>query len=159
MMFFDGCKTLNELKERYRKLAMENHPDMGGDVATMQKINAEHDEVFERLKNAWNMENPDKKTTETPEEFRDVLSKLFRLPGIVIELCGSWLWISGDTKPNAAGLKAAGCRWSANKKMWYWRHWMDGMYHKKHTPFTMNAIRATYGSSILTAEERAALTA
>ena len=158
-MFFDSCKTLNELKAQYRKLAMENHPDMGGDVETMQRINAEHDAMFERLKNAWNAENPEKKTTETAEEFRDVLNKLFRIPGIVVELCGSWLWIGGNTKPNAKALKEAGCRWSANKGKWYWRHWADGMYYKKHTPFSMDAIRATYGSSILTAEERAALSA
>lgn len=159
-MFFDGCKTLNELKAEYRRLAMENHPDMGGDVETMQKINAEHDEAFKRLQDAWNVENPDKKSTETPEEFREVLAKLFKLPGIVIELCGCWLWISGETKKNASALKAAGCKWSANKKMWYWRHWYDGMYFGKgHTPFSMNAIRATYGSSVLTEEERKALNA
>lgn len=154
-MYFDDCRTLNDLKAKYRKLAMENHPDMGGDVETMQKINAEHDVVFERLQNAWNAENPDKKSTETPKEFRDVLSKLFRIHGIVIELCGCWLWISGETRKVADELKAAGCRWSANKKMWYWRHAQDRKWHRGY--YTMNEIRSVYGSSVLTEEERKAL--
>lgn len=157
-MFFEGCKTLNELKERYRKLAMENHPDLGGDPEVMKRINAEHDAAFERLKNAWNAENPDRVTTETAEEFREVLEKLFRIPEIVIELCGSWLWISGNTKPHAGELKAAGCRWSGNKCKWYWRHPVNG-YSRKHTPVSMDMIRYRYGSSILSAEERAALNA
>lgn len=31
-MYFDNVKNLKELKERYRKLAMENHPDKGGET-------------------------------------------------------------------------------------------------------------------------------
>ena len=45
-MYFEKCQDLNELKSTYKKLAMENHPDMGGDVRAMQEINAEHDRMF-----------------------------------------------------------------------------------------------------------------
>lgn len=45
--YFADCKTLDELRIAYRKLAAIHHPDVGGDVATMQAINAEHDRVFE----------------------------------------------------------------------------------------------------------------
>ena len=158
-MYFAECKSLNDLKAVYRKLAMEHHPDLGGDVEVMQAINAEYDEMFKKLQNAWNEENPDKVSTEAPEEFRDVLSKLFRLKDIVIELCGCWLWIGGETRQHAKALKEAGCKWSANKKRWYWRHWYNGAYYPHHRPFSMNAIRATYGSSVLTEEERKALNA
>lgn len=158
-MYFKDCKTLNDLKALYRKLAMENHPDLGGDAEVMKAINAEYDEAFKTIQNEWNAENPDKVSTEAPEEFREVLSKLFKLGGIVIELCGCWLWIGGETKKHAKALKEAGCRWSANKQMWYWRHWINGMYYGKHDPYTMNTIRRVYGSSILTEEERKALTA
>lgn len=158
-MYFDACKDLNELKSVYRKLAMEHHPDLGGDAEVMKAINAEYDKVFERIQNDWNAANPTKKSTETPDEFRDILSKLFKLSGIVIELCGCWLWIGGETKKHAKALKEAGCRWSANKKLWYWRHWYNGMYYCKHDPFTMREIRATYGSSVLSEDERKKLTA
>ena len=50
--YFADCKTLDELRIAYRKLAAIHHPDVGGDVATMQAINAAHDRVFEALKAA-----------------------------------------------------------------------------------------------------------
>ena len=30
MKYFTNCKTLDELKAEYRRLAMANHPDRGG---------------------------------------------------------------------------------------------------------------------------------
>ena len=41
MSYFDRCASLDELKAAYKKLALEHHPDMGGDVHTMQEVNAE----------------------------------------------------------------------------------------------------------------------
>ena len=38
MKYFESCKTLDELKAEYRRLAMANHPDRGGDVETMKQI-------------------------------------------------------------------------------------------------------------------------
>lgn len=43
MKYFSNVKTLDELKRAYRLLCMKHHPDVGGDTATMQAINAEHD--------------------------------------------------------------------------------------------------------------------
>ena len=54
MKYFSNVKTLDELKRAYRLLCMKHHPDVGGDTATMQAINAEHDELFEQLKRAHN---------------------------------------------------------------------------------------------------------
>ena len=125
-MHFDKCKDLNELKAEYRRLVLVHHPDCGGDIATMQAINAEHDRVFEVLKREQNIaaeSDPKvKPTTETPEEFRRVVETLLKLDGIQVELCGPWLWIAGNTDPHAAELKALGCFWSAGKRKWYWRH-------------------------------------
>lgn len=59
-MYFTGCKTLDELKREYRRLAMIHHPDVGGDTATMQAINAEFEAAFPRLRMEHN------KTAATP---------------------------------------------------------------------------------------------
>lgn len=39
-MYFDNCRSLDEGKRIYRRLAMENHPDRGGDTAKMAAINS-----------------------------------------------------------------------------------------------------------------------
>ena len=41
--YFEGCNTLEEVESRYRELARENHPDLGGDTSVMADINRQHD--------------------------------------------------------------------------------------------------------------------
>lgn len=156
-MYFDGCKNLNDLKFAYKKLALLHHPDMGGDVRTMQAINGEYDRVFNVLKELQNTEaeRPEsrtKKTTEAPEEFRAVVAALLKLEGVEVELCGSWLWVSGNTFPHRAALKSAGCLFSGSKKRWYWRHAEDDCTWSRGTA-SMSQIRAKYGSEYLTASD------
>lgn len=146
MKYFANCKTLDELKREYRRLTLLHHPDRGGDTATMQAINAEHDEVFEILKRRHNAQADEQhQTTETPEEFRRIILALLALDGLEVELCGSWLWIGGNTMANKAALKACGCRWSSSKKKWYWRHQEDGA-HWSRGKKSMAQIRMKYGS-------------
>ena len=151
MKFFENCRTLDELKAEYRRLAMKHHPDRGGDLETMKQINAEHDRVFEILKRQHNETHDEQhQTTETAEEFREILTRLLKLDGLTVELCGSWLWIGGETYRHKAELKAAGCRWSNNKKLWYWRHPEETRPWHRGTA-TIGQIRSKYGSQVFTA--------
>jgi curved DNA-binding protein CbpA len=45
--------SMEALKAEYRKLALENHPDKGGDVKIMQEINAEFETMFSILKSKY----------------------------------------------------------------------------------------------------------
>lgn len=120
--FFAQCKTLDELKAEYRRLALKWHPDMPtGDLATMQRINAEYDRRFTFLRDTANGK-PDRERDihEEPEEYRRVIERLIKVDGITIELVGSWVWVSGDTRAHKDELKAAGMRWSGKRRMWYW---------------------------------------
>lgn len=151
MKYFTNINTLDELKAAYRRLSMKHHPDRGGDTATMQEINAEHDELFERLKKQHNASADEfHQTTETPEEFREIIELLLRLEGLTVELCGSWLWIGGDTRQHKETLKAAGCHWSNNKKLWYWHHAEEGRKWRRGKA-TMSDIRTKYGSQVFDA--------
>jgi hypothetical protein len=49
MKYFTNVKTIEELKKEYKKLALKNHPDMGGKVEDMQLINAEFDLFYKSL--------------------------------------------------------------------------------------------------------------
>lgn len=160
MKYFDGVNNLSELKKAYHKLAMQYHPDMGGDMEIMKKINEEHDKLFEILKANQNAAadadttGKTYRTTESAEEFRDILDIIMPLDGIEVELCGAWLWIGGNTIVHKEVLKSAGCKWSQNKKMWYWYHKEDGVRWSRRKT-TMRDIRTKYGSEVIVkAEER-----
>lgn len=130
--YFMNCKNLDELKKAYKAAAMKYHPDMGGDTATMQAINAEYEARFEVLKRSQNEQAAEdatgqtKATTESAGDFIAIVSALLKLDGLEIELCGRWLWIGGETRKHKDALKAAGCRWSSQKKLWSWHYAEDG---------------------------------
>ena len=50
MKYFTNVSSFDELKKQYRRLAMQYHPDRGGDVETMKEINNEYDMMFPVLK-------------------------------------------------------------------------------------------------------------
>lgn len=52
MKYFNNITSFAELKKQYRTLAIQNHPDKGGDTKTMQEINAEYDKLFPIWKTA-----------------------------------------------------------------------------------------------------------
>ena len=47
MTYFQGIRSLADLKKEYRRLAMLHHPDKGGDIAVMQQVNTEFEKLFE----------------------------------------------------------------------------------------------------------------
>lgn len=155
LKWFSNPETLEELKKQYKKLAIKHHPDMGGTQSDMQEINAEYDSLFNRLKNthksaAGETYTSKTETTETPDEFKDIINSLIALEGITIEICGSWLWITGDTYPHRKVLKELHFRFSKNKSAWYY-HTAD--YRKtSNKQFTLNQIRDLYGSETISKE-------
>ena len=152
MKYFENAKTLDELKAAYRRAAMLHHPDMGGDVAEMQRINAEYATRFEVLKaqqNAAAASDPTGRTQATAEsagDFVAIITLLLSLDGLEVELCGRWLWIGGNTKAHKEALKAAGCRWCPKKGLWSWHFSEDGVRYRKRGNTSMADIRSKYGS-------------
>lgn len=49
MPYFDEIETLCELKQKFRKLALANHPDHGGDVRVMRDIICEYQRLAKIL--------------------------------------------------------------------------------------------------------------
>jgi len=68
MKYFNS-KTLDELKAEYRRLAKENHPDLGGDTETMKEINAEFDLAFRVMEKKATVKTSSSEP-ETAGEFR-----------------------------------------------------------------------------------------
>ena len=101
---FAACKTLDELKKAYKAAALKNHPDLGGDTATMQAINAAYEERFDILKRNLNTAaaadetGKTHATAETAGDFIAIIDALLKLDGLEIELCGRWPGIGGNTR-------------------------------------------------------------
>lgn len=45
-MHFKNVSSLDDLKQQYRKLAMQHHPDAGGNTEVMKEVNGEYDVLF-----------------------------------------------------------------------------------------------------------------
>lgn len=155
MKWFNNPQTLEELKEQYRKLALKNHPDLGGSTKAMQEINAEYEALFARLKNVHRTASGEtytakEETTEKAADFVNIINVLINLDGLIIEICGKWLWVSGNTKPYRETLKELHFRWSQNKTAWYYH---ATPYRKKSSKsLSLDEIRDLYGSEKVKAE-------
>lgn len=145
-MYFKNCTTLEELKKEYHKLVMEHHPDRGGDLATMQAINAEYDEMFPKLKNVHKTKDGkvyEKENAEAPNEFKDLIEKLMKMDGVTIEVIGCFIWVSGNTKPYKDQFKELGFKWHSKKVCWYKA---PADYRKKSkAQYSMDEVRDMYG--------------
>lgn len=164
LKWFSECATQEEAKKRFHELAKAHHPDLGGDESIMQQINAEYDLVANALPRTnakGETYQPASENAEMPDVFRAAIIAAIHLDGVRIELCGNWLWLTGDTKKHKETLKAAGYRWSPNKNAWYWHY---GVYHKRgNRSLTMDEIRVKYGRTDVrperNTEQRKAVTA
>lgn len=153
-MYFRDCKTAEELKAAYRKLAKALHPDNGGDIEKFKAMKDAYEKAWESLKNTHRSQDGgyytatgDKATKETAKDFMDIVDALLGFPGLVVELCGRWLWIGGDTKAVKDELKKLGCKWSPKKGLWSWHFPEDST--GKHKAWDMDRIRDFYGSAVV----------
>lgn len=153
MKFIKNVETLEELKKAYKKLALKFHPDRGGTDEGMAQINNEYDELFEQLKNIHRNKDGEfyqKESTETPQEWREIIYKLLvlKMENVLIEVIGSFLWVSGNTKPYKDELKVLGLKWGRKKQAWYLSPKGYKRYGKKD--YKMDEIRGMYGSKQVT---------
>ena len=148
MTYFQTCTTINDVKALYRNLSKVHHPDMGGCTATMQAINNEYSFACAKLIAGGTL-TPDEQEAEiiNAEQYKSAINAIVDLPGITVELCGGWLWVSGNTYPVKDVLKTAGFFFASNKKMWYFRSPEYATNNRqKHS---MEDIRSKYGSQAI----------
>lgn len=149
MTYIKNVKTLEELKKAYKKLALKLHPDCGGSDEEMAQLNNEYDDLFEKLKNTHKNKEGEtytKETNETVEQFKDIINYLFslKMENVSVEIVGSFIWLTGNTKPYKDEIKKLEFRYSPKKYAWY-KAPKD--YKKRsHKNYDMDTIRGMYGS-------------
>ena len=151
--YFDHLHTLSEIKAEYKRLVKLNHPDIGGDTATMQEINAQYSAAVEHIAKYGEGRDQREAAQEVPAEYMAAVAAAVNLAGAVVELVGSWIWVTGNTYAHKSALKAAGYMWASRKKAWYW-HPIEAACISSGKK-TLNQIRAKYGSERLTAANAA----
>jgi hypothetical protein len=142
-LFFSQCPDKAAAQKYYREQAKTLHPDKGGDVKSMQSLNLAYAE-FVSGKHATNKSPQTADFSDLGEEGVAVLLSLLTNPDLTIEVIGTWIWISGSTKPHKEALKQLGCRWNPKRSLWQWH---DGSYIKKSAGFlSEDELRNLFGS-------------
>lgn len=169
MNVHDAARILNlsgeinpdTVKKAYRQACSKFHPDRNpAGIEMMKAVNA----AYEVLKDFTGKANPDS-TEDYGNSLNAAIEFALALAGIMVEVCGAWVWLSGDTKVHREALKDSkhslpdgnGYRWAPKKKMWYyrpseWSSWGRGSW-------TMDDIRAEHGSTKVQNEKKKIATA
>jgi hypothetical protein len=89
----------------------------------------------------------DKEMENYPQLLATALNAIINLD-LTIEICGLWIWVSGDTKAHKGALKSAGYFWSSKKMMWYYRPAQAKSFHRYRgkKEWSIDKIRASYGA-------------
>jgi len=143
--YFAECRTLEDVKKLYKSLAFKHHPDKGGETATMQEINLEYELL---LKNAsYLFKDATEEEKKDFLKYPEIISQVIGMEGIIIEIIGNWLWISGNTYQYKNHLKSIGFFFAPKKTMWYYR---PADYKSSNMkPKSIDEIRQKYGSDVI----------
>lgn len=147
MKYFDNCPTLDSAKAEYKKLAIKLHPDRSGYDSTAD---------FQEMQNQFENYKPEEEkfkgeyTNWNAKEYAKIIEQLMQIKDIEIEICGSWIWLNGDTKPVKEQIKEIDTGetmrrgWSKSKSKWYFS---PKDYKKKSSKeLSIEEIRGLYGS-------------
>lgn len=149
-MYFTDCNTLEQIRARYKELAKQHHPDLGGDTATMQAINAEYDTLIHRTwydaHTRYQAEHGNGTSDSTI--FASMLSKLSRY-NCRIEIIGYWLYCF-DAYSIKDDLKSLGLWYSSKHKAWVYsgRRKINVRSH-----YSTDEIRYMHGSKVIKERE------
>ena len=159
MKYFKNCKTAADIKAEFKKLAMANHPDRGGDVKIMQEINAAYKFAMAKiLKGGGFTQQQVDEELNLSEKYQEAINKIAGLENIEIELVGAWIWVTGETRENKDTLKAAGFLFAPKKIAWYFRT-EENKVKNFRSKLSLDDVRAKYGSTKITAKNNFKITA
>ena len=140
---FSEVTGINEAKKVYKTLAKKLHPDVGGSEEEFKILNSVYNDFIE---NKIYFSNDFK----IDLDLEKIISQILHFENITIELVGSWIWLSGDTKEIKDKLKELGFKWASKKKMWYYGE----MKGKSHGEKSLDEIKDKYGSKTFKKKEK-----
>jgi len=154
--YFTGM-GIETIRAEYHRLAKMLHPDLHPELGQepMKDLNAQYLLALEAL-NGTTYKGFDHEDhtyyykadveAETMEKVSEALAA--GLPDhVVVELIGTWIWVTGTAKTDTAArdaLKKMGFRWHSKRMAWYWRKFQ---YRTRYNAaIQMEDMRRAYGS-------------
>jgi hypothetical protein len=113
----------------------------------MNSIRDEYDKLMIVFKDAMLAEVVKEKEKATVAKKIEELQGKIDPTGLHLEICGTWLWVTGKTYQVKDTLKELGFRYSANKLSWYYRQEDDRSPNQE--PIPLDLIREKYGTSVV----------
>ena len=115
--YFTGLNP-DEAKKKFKKLCVELHPDNKetGNSEAFKRMFSE----FQNLSEGTGTNETNETKIEMSEKMQNVILELSKYDFINMFICGSWLWISGNTFQIKEKLKELECKFAPNKKMWFY---------------------------------------
>ena len=80
MIYFQNITDLEEVKQRYRTLAKELHPDKGGSAFAFQQMQEEYKTVLMNLQNKQVISTP-----QSNQQSNDIMAELGKLAKVLIQ--------------------------------------------------------------------------
>ena len=148
--------TVDGISRAYKAFALRWHPDKaGGDVEMMKLGNIARDMLLHNLaflaREFDNIHAESDTFENIPEALEMILSKMKHFEGVTIEICGTWIWVSGNTRVYKDFFKSEGFRWAPKKCQWYFTPSPRKRF--RHREFSMSEIREKYSSKFYEMEE------
>ena len=140
---FRGIEGINEAKKIYKQLAKKLHPDVGGSDELFKMLNSIYTNILE---NGIYFSNEFKFDLEIEK----IISQILHYENILIEVVGSWIWLSGETKEIKDKLKELNFKWASKKKMWFYGE-MEG---RNPNEKSMEDIKSKYGCETVKTKEK-----
>lgn len=148
--FFAGLTTAAEINAVYKALAFHLHPDNGGSSDLMAELNSQRKTALSECPDQPILFLPENcETSSMDADALEIIERASHIPGVSVELCGSWVWVTGDTKPVKEQLKELRFRYSSGKRAWYWHDPREGYRRRGRRHYSLDEIRDMHGSQKL----------
>lgn len=151
MKYFKNVKNLESLKNQFRRLVMELHPDKGGNQTDFIQMYKEFESLKIRLENGQMSSN--KEFKQTAEDIYNLIRKFDKLVNVRIEFVGNWVWLTDEEqgatykqKEEIKSIKLKGyntARFARKKRAWYFSP--EGYRKKSKKSFSLDEIKNKFG--------------
>jgi hypothetical protein len=149
--YFNDCNTLDEAKNKFKKLVFKLHPDTSGydSQSDFVKMYAQ----FEKFRPSTPLKDDEKFNAE---QFYNIVRQFDGLKNVLITFVGSFIWLEdelgheGSTKEQREHIKSIlidgynSPRFSTNRIKWFYSP--EGYKQKFRSSKTFEEIKRTWGS-------------